>query len=602
MKFLRAMAILLGSVLTANAAGPTPRQIEFFENRIRPVLVQHCQECHGVTKQESGLRLDAREFLLKGGDSGPVMVLGKPDESLLIEAVRHESFEMPPAPAEPLSEGDIGALTRWIKMGAPWPAGDMPAGPMLGDQEYIGKQAADHWSFQPIEQPELPELPDELEARNPVDRFIVAKLREQNLSLSEQADRRTLIRRITFDLTGLPPTEGEIADFLTDNDPDAYRKMVDRLLESPHFGERWGRHWLDIARYADTRDWFPQIDPRYPYAWTYRDWVVRALNEDMPYDQFLKFQIAADQMVEEENSQHLAALGLLTVGPRFRNNSQEQISDRIDVVTRGVLGLTVTCARCHDHKYDPIPIEDYYSLYGVFASSQIPDELPLIEGFPVPEKALREFQKVRAEKQAELEKYKQGLQVEAHRQLRNRPADYLIGYYEMNVTKKESMRSLISKHKLKETAMTPLAQNLDRAARQKPWQEHPVLGAYLALVRIPEKQFDAKRDELLKTYGDKINPLVKQALTENPPQNSIELQQTVGKLLKDAQVKFTQTRQQNPDTKPSQVTLDDPNWEQVRQVLYAPEQSVHARRRSRDKRLSALGKRTRGVGQSSKCR
>ena len=567
MKLLtRTVAILLGSVLTANAAGPTPRQIEFFENRIRPVLAQHCQECHGVKKQESGLRLDAREFILKGGDSGPAMVLGKPDESLLIEAVRHESFEMPPAPADPLDEGDIGALTRWVKMGAPWPQGDMPTGPMLGDQEYIGKQAADHWSFQPIEKPELPEVPEELNARNPIDRFVVAELREQNLTLSEQADRRTLIRRITFDLTGLPPTEGEIADFVNDKDPDAYRKVVDRLLASPHFGERWGRHWLDIARYADTRDWFPQIDPRYPYAWTYRDWVVRAFNEDMPYDQFLKYQIAADQLVEDEDSQHLAALGLLTVGPRFRNNVQEQISDRIDVVTRGVLGLTVTCARCHDHKYDPIPIEDYYSLYGVFASSEIPDELPLIEGFPVPEKEFQEFQQARAEKQAALDKYKQGLQTEAHRDLRKRPADYLIGYYEMNVTKKESIRSLISKRKLKETAMTPLAQNLDRAARQKQWREHPVLGAYLALVRVPEKQFEAKREDLLKTYGEKINPLVQGALTENPPKNSVELQQTFGELLKQAQVKFAQTRQQNPEA----TVLDDSHWEQVRQVLYDP--------------------------------
>jgi len=564
------LLILANSLLTAHAAGPTPKQIDFFENRIRPVLAENCQECHGVKKQESGLRLDAREFILKGGDSGPAMVIGKPDESLLIEAVRHESFEMPPAPGEPLTEDDISALSRWIKMGAPWPLGDMPAGPMLGDQEYIGKQAESHWAFQPVHKPELPQLPEQTKLNTPIDAFVVHQLNEKNLSLSPEADRRTLIRRITFDLLGLPPTEGEIADFVNDKSPEAYRNLVDRLLASPQFGERWGRHWLDIARYADTRDWFPQIDPRYPYAWTYRDWVVRAFNNDMPYDQFLKLQIAADQMVEKDDSQHLAALGLLTVGPRFRNNAQEQISDRIDVVTRGILGLTVTCARCHDHKYDPIPIEDYYSLYGVFASSTIPEELPLIEGFPVPEKDYKEFQNVRAEKQAELDKYKQRLKIEATQDLRQRPAEYLLGYYEMNILKKESIRSLISKRKLKETAMTPLARNLDLAARQKPWKEHPVLGAYLALVRVPEKQFNQKREELLETHGDKFNPLMRKALSENSPQNPVELQAIFGQLLKHSQQIMAQAIKANPDTKPTDITLEDSDWEEVRQVLHNP--------------------------------
>jgi len=563
------LIILLGSILSAHAAGPTPKQIEFFENRIRPILAQHCQECHGIKKQESGLRLDARELVLKGGDSGPAMVIGKPDESLLIEAVRHESFEMPPAPSDPLTEDDISVLSRWIKMGAPWPRGDMPAGPMLGDQEHIGKQAEDHWAFQSIVKPAIPQV-SENGTSSAIDAFVVRKLKENGLAISSEADRRTVIRRVSFDLIGLPPTEGEITEFVNDQSPDAYEKLVDRLLASPHFGERWGRHWLDIARYADTRDWFPQIDPRYPYAWTYRDWVIRAFNNDMPYDQFLKYQIAADQIVEKEDSEHLAALGLLTVGPRFRNNTQEQISDRIDVVTRGVLGLTVTCARCHDHKYDPIPIEDYYSLYGVFASSSIPEDLPLIEGFPVPEKEYKKFQQARAEKQAELDKYKLGLKVEATQNLRQRPADYLQGYYEMNILKKESVRSLISKRKLKETAMTPLARNLDLATKQKVWKTHPVLGAYLSLIRVSDQQFDQKREELIKTYGEKLNPLMKQALSENPPKNASELHTTLGQLLKQSQQKMAQAVKANPNTKPTNITLDDPNWEGVRQVLYDP--------------------------------
>jgi len=213
---------------------------------------------------------------------------------------------------------------------------------------------------------------------SPIDAFILEKLESLDLEPSAPADKRTLLRRATYDLTGLPPTPGEVAEFLADDSPDAFATVVERLLASPHYGERWGRHWLDVARYANTRGDTGTDDNANPFAFTYRDYVVRALNNDLPYDQFLVEQIAADQLGQGENAPALAALGFITVGRHFRGNVRDTIDDRIDVVTRGTMGLSVSCARCHDHKYDPIPTKDYYSLYGVLASSREPDPLPII--------------------------------------------------------------------------------------------------------------------------------------------------------------------------------------------------------------------------------
>ncbi len=222
-----------------------------------------------------------------------------------------------------------------------------------------------------------------------MDNFILARLEAKGMRPAPKADKRTLIRRATFDLTGLPPKPGEVAAFIADKSPDAFAKVVDRLLASPQYGERWGRHWLDVARYADTKGYVFEEDRHYPYSYTYRDYVIRAFNEDLPYDQFLIEQIAADLLPLGEDKRPLAALGYLTLGRRFINNIHDIIDDRIDVVCRGTMGLTVACARCHDHKFDPIPTKDYYSLYGVFASSMEPDPEPLL-GAPTPSKAYDE--------------------------------------------------------------------------------------------------------------------------------------------------------------------------------------------------------------------
>ncbi len=347
---------------------PTPAALEFFEKKVRPLLVDHCYECHGEKKQRGGLRVDSREFLLKGTDNGPALMPGRPDDSRLMHAVRYEDeLKMPPKAKLPQESIDI--LAEWIKQGAAWPA-VVPAGGVKNDP----LAWKSHWSLQPVRQPAIPAVKNAGWTQNEIDYFILAKLEEQGLTPSPKADRRTLLRRAYFDVIGLPPTFAEVQAFEQDTRPDAFELVVDRLLASPHYGERWARHWLDVARYADTKGYVFQEDRNYPQAYTYRDWVVKALNADLPYDQFLMQQIAADQLVTPADQSNLAAMGFLTLGRRFLNNINDIIDDRIDVVMRGTMGLTVNCARCHDHKFDPIPTQDYYSLYGVFASSDEPKD------------------------------------------------------------------------------------------------------------------------------------------------------------------------------------------------------------------------------------
>jgi hypothetical protein len=353
--------------------GGSPQAAEFFETRVRPVLAEHCHSCHGPTKQKAGLRLDSRAALLKGGDDGPVVIPGQPNQSALVRAIRYSGdVRMPPKGKLPAEV--IAALTAWVKMGVPWPESDKTA---PGKTE-TAITPSKHWAFQPVRKPSPPAVKDEQWVRTTLDRFVLARLKSQGLAPAKQADRRTLIRRVSFDLIGLPPTSKQVAVFEADSAPNAYEKLVDRLLACPHYGERWGRHWLDVARYADTKGYVFLEERRYPYAYTYRDYVIRAFNEDLPYDQFIVEQLAADRLPSTQDKRSLAALGFLTLGRRFLNNPHDIIDDRIDVVSRGLLGLTVTCARCHDHKFDPIPQRDYYSLYGVFASSREPRDLPLL--------------------------------------------------------------------------------------------------------------------------------------------------------------------------------------------------------------------------------
>jgi cytochrome c553 len=364
MRWLPALcvALLPTAAPAADPPKPTAAEVEFFEKKVRPVLADHCHSCHGPKKQSAGLRLDTAAGLRAGADNGPVVVPGDPAKSRLIASVKREGeYAMPPKAALPAEA--VAVLVEWVKGGAAFP------------EAAAVTPAADprkHWAFQPVKEPRVPTT------GHPIDALVKAKLDAAGLKPAPPADKRTLIRRAYYDLTGLPPTAAEVQAFEADADPAAWEKLIDRLLASPHYGERWGRYWLDLARYADTKGYILTEDRNFPFAYTYRDYVVRSLNEDKPYDRFVTEQLAADRLPLGDDKRPLAALGFLTLGRRFLNNTHDIIDDRIDVVTRGLMGLTVTCARCHDHKYDPVPAADYYSLYGVFASSQEPKELPLI--------------------------------------------------------------------------------------------------------------------------------------------------------------------------------------------------------------------------------
>jgi hypothetical protein len=365
----------------SSAAEPTAAQLEFFENKIRPVLADNCYKCHstGADKVRGGLLLDSREAIRRGGDTAPAVVPGHPDQSLLIQAVRYTDPHLQMPPQKQLSDVQIADLEKWVQMGAPDPR------TATGAQKNYADPNVKHWAWQPLAKPAVPAVKNKSWGQSPVDNFILAKLEAQGFTPNPIADKRTLIRRATFDLIGLPPTPEEVEAFVADDSPEAFAAVVDRLLASPHYGERWGRHWLDVARYSDTKGMVrrQREDPRSPYAWTYRDYVIQSFNADKPYHQFIIEQLAADQLpATKANPTNLTALGFLTVGERFMGMRHDVINDQIDVVTKGFLGLTVSCARCHDHKFDPIPTEDYYSLHGIFASTLEPPVETVIQKIP----------------------------------------------------------------------------------------------------------------------------------------------------------------------------------------------------------------------------
>ncbi len=367
-------ALVLVLVLPAGLRGaePSHAQAEFFEKKIRPVLVKHCYKCHSAQakKVKGGLLLDTRDGLRKGGASGPVIIPGDPAGSLLLKALRHEDLEMPPGVKLP--DAVIADFQSWIKQGA----ADPRTGKAVSQSADIaaGKR---FWSFQRPQAHAAPQVHHVAWPRTKIDAFILARLEQAGLTPGPPADRRTWMRRVSFDLIGLPPTPEEIDAFVNDPSPDAVAKVVDRLLASPHYGERWARLWLDVARFAEDQAHIVGKNRSlfYPNAYLYRDWVIRALNQDMPYDRFIKLQLAADLMAPNDRAD-LAALGFMGLGPKYYGRNSPAViadewEDRVDTLSRGLLGLTVACARCHDHKFDPILTDDYYALAGVFASTRM---------------------------------------------------------------------------------------------------------------------------------------------------------------------------------------------------------------------------------------
>ena len=376
---LLATAATTATTATAADKAITPVQLEFFEKRVRPLLVSRCFKCHsGKSKViEGGLRLDSGKGVLTGGDSGQVVVPGEPDKSLLVRSIRYQALEMPPTGK--LKPAEIAVLVEWVRQGAFWPAqaSDTVVRTPRGSYDFK-KIRATHWAYRPLGKPKPPPVKRSAWPRQTLDYFVLARLEAAGLETADAADRRTLIRRVSLDLIGLPPTPSEVTAFLDDDRADALARLVDRLLESPHYGERWGRHWLDVARYSDGFGGYLD-NIALPHSWRYRDWVVESFNSDLPYNEFVRQQVAGDLMPETPGA--WAGSGFFAVGPTYRSDGgdpdskaqarSETLEDRVDVLSRGFLGLTVSCARCHAHKFDPIPHQDYYSLAGIFNNTRM---------------------------------------------------------------------------------------------------------------------------------------------------------------------------------------------------------------------------------------
>ncbi|VTR95585.1 secreted protein containing duf1549 : Secreted protein containing DUF1549 OS=Rhodopirellula europaea 6C GN=RE6C_01938 PE=4 SV=1: PSCyt1: PSCyt2: PSD1 [Gemmata massiliana] len=390
--------LLLAAPCVANAAPPaaptsTPTDDEFFEKKIRPLLADHCLRCHGTPPANGGskslgggLKVTSRAELLKGGETGPAIVPGRPDQSLLVKAVEYTEEGMKMPPKGKLSDQQIADLTKWVKSGAAWPNDTASVNPATPTGPLFTPEQKAFWAFQPVRLPTVPEIQNpKSEIGNEIDRFVLAKLRDAQLSPAAPADKRTLIRRVTFDLTGLPPSSEEVDAFLKDDSPKAFEKVVDQLLASSSYGERWARHWLDVARYADSNG----LDENTAFgnAWRYRDYVIKSFNADKPYDRFLKEQLAGDLLPADSSAarmEQLTATGFLSLGPKVLAEPDKQkmlldiADEQLDTVGKAFMGLTLGCARCHDHKFDPIPTRDYYSLLAVFTSTRTMQNLSTV--------------------------------------------------------------------------------------------------------------------------------------------------------------------------------------------------------------------------------
>ncbi|MDH3717970.1 MAG: PSD1 and planctomycete cytochrome C domain-containing protein, partial [Planctomycetota bacterium] len=392
---LQAVAVTLVS-LTAGAVGAgdkssqsgavktfDPAAVAFTVSKVQPLLAARCFECHGPDTDEpkGGLRLDSRAMILQGGDTGPAVVPGQPDQSLLIDAIHYGEFEMPPK--SKLPEGEIAILMKWVEMGAPWPADDVTVATANPKEPFpLEQRKRDHWAWQPLKTPETPAIRAGAWPLDKLDHFILAALEAKDLEPASAADRRTLIRRAYLDVIGLPPTPDEVRKFLDDPQPTskAFAKVVDQLLQSPRFGERWARHWLDLARYAETRG--HEFDFPAPNSYHYRDYIIRALNEDVPYDQFLTEQLAGDLLEkprlhpESGGNESILGTGFWFLGEwvhspvYIRKDETDRFDNMIDTMARTFMGVTLGCARCHDHKFDAISAEDYYAMVGYLQSSQ----------------------------------------------------------------------------------------------------------------------------------------------------------------------------------------------------------------------------------------
>ena len=550
--FLLRLLALASSAAGVAAAPPPeakmdPAGLEFFEKNIRPLLAERCYECHSKEKgvSKGGLIMDSRSALLAGGDLGPAVVPGDLKKSLLLVAVHQgdPEFSMPPRKAGPkLTAPQIASLEQWIKMGAPAPAG-------IGGDKLTGlsDKARNHWAFQPVQEFAVPtKLSNPAWSQNEVDAFVLAKLDEKGLKPSPAADGEALLRRLSYDLVGLPPTSAEVDAFSRDFDAasamdamaarkgqagravtSVVERTVDRLLASPHYGERWGRHWLDTARYSDTKGLRRNGNiETFDASWTYRDYVIDAFNTDKPYDQFIIEQLAADRLPNlAKDDSRLAALGFITVGKRFQNND-DTIDERIDATTKGFLGLSVSCSRCHDHKFDPIPAADYYSLHGIFASVVEPQQNPVVRdpllvGKNAPSNAYRaDYDKKHAtlvdETAAGYYKHLAGMQAAFHREFAPRAMAAMLGGF-----RSTAGFDLLKKYDLGQS------RELDTSFAGVMRPGHAITGPLTRLKSLGAAEFAAKAPGLLAAaLADPkapVNPLIADGLRGLKPKSLEEV-------------------------------------------------------------------------------
>jgi hypothetical protein len=489
----------------ADAAG-----IKFFEDRVRPLLSKRCYECHGEDVAEGELRLDIKSGWERGGSRGPAIVPGDPSSSLLIRAVAHsdDKLRMPPEGAgEKLTEAEIEVLNNWIRQGAPDPRTGVKI------VTHIDAAAAEHWAFKPVSPPAIEA------GAHPIDFLVERKIREQGFITTDPADMPTLIRRTTFDLLGLPPTEEQLA-----TTRENYPQLVQQLLASPRYGERWGRHWLDVARYSDAKDGVLMYgDARIrPFAYTYRDYVIRAFNDDKPFDQFVREQLAADQLGLPADSPDLAGMGFLTLGRMFDSNRHDIVDDQIDVLGRGFLGLSIACARCHDHKYDPVPTSDYYSLYGVFASSIEPYERPRIGQVT---EAGRAFEDEIAAKLKEISDQQQSHYEEALKTGRDRTPDYLVHVATTQPDVTETAFFFLSP--TPEQLRPQITKRWRQLIARRAFPEDPIFGPWYDLMR----EVVLKPDEW-KARG--IEPRIIDGLVAAQPATKGDVAKAYGNILREA--------------------------------------------------------------------
>lgn len=568
------LSMLMGTMCCGTAYG----QIDF-NRQVRPILAENCLQCHGPDAKKSGteLRLDVEADAKKSA-----IVAGNAKDSELVHRIQStdpDSVMPPTATGKRLTPTQKDILRQWIDEGA----------------HYSG-----HWAFQPIASSDvlIKALPESLAAKSPLDRFVLNSLQKAGLSYSRAVSKAQFIRRATFDLTGLPPTWDEVEAFEKDVAPGSDERLINRLLESPRYGERWGRHWLDIARYADTHGGAAIGFTTFPFSYTYRDYVIAAFNKDLPVDRFLMEQIAADQLGTSKDDPSLAALGFLTVGMQFRNY-HDTIDDQIDVVTRGLMGLTVTCARCHDHKFDPIPTSDYYALYATIAPSKSPTELPSI-GAVADENARQQYERQLSELKFKHEQFAR----EQSEVMRNR-LRMQVGLYLTEMAKGMGEQDLSTQFLSYRTDdFRPYVFNRWRDYLKALGKDDPVFGPWLEMQSwgaIPEADFQKRREEYLGRLSgeldaigrtpDKLhalrgeppkwNPFIVDALVAQKPNSLVDVAAVYGKVFADQQRTWLQSLLETsneaapggtvlPDDHPQHLVINSASHRQIRHHLYAP--------------------------------